>query len=176
MSLVFLASCCSQFMFTTGKKKVCILNSPKLKIYILKTIEKKVKKIIFEVLFFCWSDPRSTFTQTHQTHTEQHKLSMLIYIYIFIRSLVKNKNCVPITSIVLEMSLFWRLVGFQCSAAVNKTGMIVNKTDRDTSCAAELPMLLWTFGSITAGSSDKTKWKRTVRAPFHHSGMVNTPS
>lgn len=59
------------------------------------------------------------------------------------------------TSIRLVLSLLWRLDRPHCSVSANKTGIRVKRSDRETSCAAELPMLLWTFGSITAGSSER---------------------
>lgn len=49
----------------------------------------------------------------------------------------------------------------------------MKKSGKETSCTPELPILLWTFGSITAGSSEKEEW---VSIRFHDSFMANTPS
>lgn len=45
----------------------------------------------------------------------------------------------------------------------NKTEISVKKSEQETSCAPELPMLLWTFGSITAGSSREREREKKGR-------------
>ena len=109
-------------------------------------------KIIKKVLFF------GMIHGTH-THTRTHTVHALIKIYI--KSLLSVHFVVPMTSTGLTLSLLWHCAQPWCSIRANRTGIMVKKSDKQTSCAPELPMLLWTFGSNTAGSSEETEGRES---------------
>lgn len=80
------------------------------------------------------------------------------------------------TSTGLALSLVWRPVRPYCSITANKTGINVKKSERETSCVPELPMLLWTFGSIAAGSSEEKRKEEESVFSFNFQASKTNPA